>query len=94
MERLPRHELLGRMCLKRPGIDQWILRDGSRSLEIARGMDTVIWDTFKQLRRPLQDYSDFGPFVFDAEQYTKAVVEIAFNNTEPRFAWLILDDEP
>jgi len=57
-------------------------------------MDTVIWDTFKQLRRPLQDYSDFGPFVFDAEQYTKAVVEIAFNNTEPRFALLILDDEP
>jgi len=53
---------------------------------------TVVWDTFKQPHRPLQDYSDFGRFVFDAEQYTKAVVEVAAKNTELRFAWLILDD--
>jgi hypothetical protein len=55
---------------------------------------TVVWDTFKQPHRTLQDYSDFGPFVFNAEQYTKAVVEIAAKNTELRFAWLILDDAP
>jgi len=53
---------------------------------------TVVWDTFKQPHRPLQDYSDFGPFVFDAEQYTKAVVEVAAQDTELGFAWLALDD--
>jgi len=55
---------------------------------------TVVWDAFKQPRRPLQKYSDFGPFVFDAEQYTKAVVEVTPKNPELRFGWLIVDDEP
>jgi hypothetical protein len=28
-----------------------------------------------------------GPFIFDAEQYTKAVAEVAVKNPELRFAW-------
>jgi hypothetical protein len=48
---------------------------------------TVVWDTFKQPHRPLRDYEDFGPFVFDAEQYTKTVVDAAAKNPQLRFAW-------
>jgi hypothetical protein len=48
---------------------------------------TVVWDSFRQPHRPLRDYSDFGPFIFDAEQYRKAVIGVAANNPELRFAW-------
>lgn len=48
---------------------------------------TVVWDSFRQPHRPLRDYSDFGPFIFDAEQHKKAVIDVAANNPELRFAW-------
>jgi hypothetical protein len=35
--------------------------------------DAVVWDRFKQPHRPERDYSQFGPFVFDAAQYRTAV---------------------
>lgn len=39
--------------------------------------NTVVWDTFRQPHRPDRDYSGFGPFTFDAEQYKTVVNEIA-----------------
>ena len=34
---------------------------------------TVTWDFFEQEHRRERDYSAFGPFVFDVDQYRKAV---------------------
>lgn len=34
---------------------------------------TVTWSTFQQPHRPDWDYSAFGPFTFDRQQYEKAV---------------------
>jgi hypothetical protein len=34
---------------------------------------TVTWDCFEQQHRRNRDYSAFGPFVFDIDQYRKAV---------------------
>jgi hypothetical protein len=36
----------------------------------------VVWDRFKQPHRPERDYSLFGPFVFNAAQYSMAANEI------------------
>jgi hypothetical protein len=35
--------------------------------------ETVTWTDFTQPHRPERDYSDFGPFVFEREQYENAV---------------------
>jgi hypothetical protein len=37
---------------------------------------TVEWTSFRQTFRKERDYSDFGPFVFDADQYRKAVAAL------------------
>ena len=37
----------------------------------------VIWDCFKQPHRPLRDYSDFGPFLFELKPYRAAVLAAA-----------------
>jgi hypothetical protein len=36
----------------------------------------VIWEDFLQPHRPDRDYSGFGPFAFELEQYQKAVAEL------------------
>lgn len=38
---------------------------------------TVVWEGFHQPHRPERDYSGFGPFTFDAQQYEIAVNEIS-----------------
>jgi hypothetical protein len=38
--------------------------------------ETVEWNLFRQPFRKERDYSDFGPFVFDADQYKKAVAAL------------------
>jgi hypothetical protein len=38
--------------------------------------DTVVWDQFRQPHRSERDYSQFGPFVFDAEQYSSAIKDL------------------
>jgi hypothetical protein len=50
--------------------------------------ETVVWDEFKQPYRPQWDYSQFGPFVFDAAQYQTAVQELQAQYTQqmPDFA--------
>jgi hypothetical protein len=37
----------------------------------------VIWDSFSQPHRPLRDYSDFGPFLFEVEPYRTTVLDAA-----------------
>lgn len=48
---------------------------------IVRNERQVIWQEFSQPHRPKQDYSDFGPFLFEVEQYRQAVVELAQHKT-------------
>jgi len=40
---------------------------------ISAGGESVTWDSFQQPHRSERDYSSFGPFVFEADQYRKAV---------------------
>jgi hypothetical protein len=43
---------------------------------IERNAGTVVWDRFAQPHRPARDYSQFGPFVFDLDQYREAIAEL------------------
>lgn len=43
---------------------------------ITADKNTVVWDEFRQPRRRERDYGGFGPYVFDREQYEKAVAEL------------------
>jgi hypothetical protein len=47
---------------------------------VIRNKRHVIWQDFEQPHRPKQDYSDFGPFLFDVEQYRQTVFELAQHN--------------
>src|ERR1017187_1282779 len=38
--------------------------------------DSVKWAAFRQEHRPERDYSAFGPFVVDADQYRHAVADL------------------
>ena len=52
--------------------------------------NTVVWGHFRQPHRPERDYSEFGPFVFDAEQYRRAVEELQANQhsaSTGRLSW-------
>lgn len=40
---------------------------------IAVTTDSVTWSDFSQEHRPDRDYQGFGPFVFDRDQYARAV---------------------
>jgi hypothetical protein len=40
---------------------------------IKPGLESVVWDSFRQPHRPERDYSDFGPIVFEADEYQQAV---------------------
>jgi len=42
---------------------------------VTRGK-SVRWAEFRQEHRPERDYSGFGPFVFEAEQYRQAVADL------------------
>jgi hypothetical protein len=44
---------------------------------IVKTGNTMVWDMFRQEHRPDRDYSSFGPFTFDAEQYKTVINEIA-----------------
>lgn len=37
--------------------------------------DSVIWSHFQQGHRPGWDYTGFGPFIFDRDQYAQAVAD-------------------
>lgn len=38
--------------------------------------DLVVWDCFEQPYRTARDYTGFGPFLFDRDQYDKAVQKL------------------
>jgi len=44
---------------------------------ISRIDNQVVWDQFCQPHRPTRDYSSFGPFTFDLNQYHRVVTELA-----------------
>ena len=40
---------------------------------VHKSTDEVIWDSFQQPHRPERDYSKFGPFLFERQQYHDAL---------------------
>jgi hypothetical protein len=56
---------------------------------IQTGGESVKWTSFRQPHRPERDYSGFGPFVFDADQYRKAVC--ALRDESPQ--WFLIASE-
>jgi hypothetical protein len=44
---------------------------------ISRTPNHVVWDRFSQPFRKKRDYSSFGPFRFNLDQYTRAIPELA-----------------
>jgi hypothetical protein len=71
------HYLLGCMCGEvscRPLVAR-----------ILRNRDLIIWDCFRQANRPERDYSSFGPFRFEIDQYHRTVVELASADHPKRF---------
>ena len=52
--------------------------------QITKISNTIVWDAFRQPHRPDRDYSHFGPFSFDLEQYKTVVSEIASQFEDPR----------
>ena len=44
---------------------------------IATVADGIVWDRFRQPHRPGRDYSGFGPFKFESQQYRSVLDEIA-----------------
>lgn len=38
--------------------------------------ESVIWDSFQQEHRPERDYSQFGPFTFEDDEYERAVANL------------------
>jgi hypothetical protein len=46
------------------------------AVEVMTTAETVAWQNFEQPNRPERDYSGFGPFVFDREQYENAVATV------------------
>jgi len=50
---------------------------------IVKTETSVVWDHFKQPHRPDRDYSDFGPFIFEIQQYRVAINEVASCFREP-----------
>jgi hypothetical protein len=63
------HYLLGCVCGE--------VRCWSLVARIARTGELIVWDCFRQPNRPDRDYSSFGPFRFEIDQYRQAVVELA-----------------
>lgn len=39
--------------------------------------ESVVWDSFEQPYRKDRDYSGFGAFVFDEEQYREAIAALS-----------------
>jgi hypothetical protein len=46
---------------------------------IAMNEQEIVWEHFKQPYRPERDYSSFGPFRFETDQYQQTVIELASN---------------
>ena len=42
----------------------------------AKEPECLVWDGFRQPRRPERDYSNFGPFIFGERQYREAVAAL------------------
>ena len=49
---------------------------------IVRDEEHVIWQSIEQPHRPEQDYSEFGPFVFDVDQYNSAISELVLREVK------------
>jgi hypothetical protein len=44
--------------------------------KISQAQRKIVWDSFRQPHRPDRDYSPFGPFEFDLDQYRREVVAL------------------
>jgi hypothetical protein len=47
------------------------------TVRISKNDESVTWDNFMQPHRPERDYSGFGPFQFDLDQYEAVVNRVA-----------------